>query len=110
MPNLNLAAEAITERTKAMILVSANGRYPREGIDAFRTCGQKGLLLIEDAAQALGSYYPDGTHVGRVAAETCYLRKSFYRQGGALIADDDAIANRLRKLKFRSVRGGQRYS
>lgn len=49
--------EAITSKTKALILVSANGRYPRVGIEAFeKLCQENNLVLIEDAAQSLGSF------------------------------------------------------
>ena len=110
--DLNRAAEAITGRTKAIILVSANGRYPREGIEAFqKLCNDRGLLLIEDAAQSLGSYYPDGTHVGRAGLVGSFSFSApkiiSTGQGGALITDDDAIADRLRKLKdFGRSEGG----
>jgi len=57
--------KAITPKTKAIVLVVANGRAPVVGIEAFqKLCDQHGLVLIEDAAQGLGSYYPDGTHTG----------------------------------------------
>lgn len=95
---------AITKKTKAVILMSANGRYPRSGVAAFeRLALDNGLALIEDAAQALGSFYPDGRHIG-----TAGLVGSFSfsapkiistGQGGALVTNDDAIADKLRKLK-----------
>ena len=41
--------------------MSANGRYPAVGIEAFEALAmQQNLILLEDAAQSLGSYYPDG--------------------------------------------------
>jgi len=46
---------AVTENTKAVILVHMNGRYA-EGFDNILAfCRQRNLPLIEDAAQALGS-------------------------------------------------------
>ena len=61
--DLKSVESAITSKTKAIIFVSANGRYPLEKIDKFTSlCNQKNNIhLIEDAAQSLGSYYPDGT-------------------------------------------------
>ncbi len=56
---------SITHKTKAIILVSANGRYPKSGIKAFEDlCKEKNIMLIEDSAQSLGSFYPDGRHIG----------------------------------------------
>ena len=58
---------AITPKTKAIMLVCANGRYPKCGIDAFvDLCKEYKLKLIEDSAQSLGSFYPDGRHQGSV--------------------------------------------
>ena len=95
------------------MLVSANGRYPKTGISAFEALAEKhGLILIEDAAQALGSFYPDGRHIG-----TAGLVGSFSfsapkiistGQGGALVTNDDDVAERIRRLKdFGRSEGGQ---
>ena len=103
---------AITDKTKAIMLVSANGRYPRSGVAAFeQLAARNGLVLIEDAAQALGSFYPDGRHIG-----TAGLVGSFSfsapkiistGQGGALVTNDDAVAAKIRKLKdFGRSKGG----
>jgi len=105
------AAAAITERTKAIMLVSANGRYPKCGVEAFESlAAEKGLALIEDAAQALGSFYPDGRHIGRAGILGSFSFSApkviSTGQGGALITDDDAVADRLRKLKDFGRSGG----
>ena len=58
--------EAITPRTRAIMFVSANGRYPTAGIAVFEELAKKhDVALIEDAAQSLGSFFPDGRHIGR---------------------------------------------
>ncbi|MGE0496643.1 MAG: DegT/DnrJ/EryC1/StrS family aminotransferase [Ramlibacter sp.] len=103
--------QAITPKTRAIMLVSANGRAPLAGVQAFEALAREhGLLLIEDAAQSLGSRYPDGRHVGRAG---CVGSFSFSApkiistgQGGALITDDDALAARLRRLKDFGRSGG----
>ena len=68
------------------------------------------LKLIEDAAQSLGSYYPDGCHVGRkgqVGSFSFSAPKIISTgQGGALITDDDEIAIKLRRLKDFGRDGG----
>jgi perosamine synthetase len=110
---LDLAATeaAITPRTKAIMFVSANGRYPTSGIEAFeRLARERGLVLIEDAAQSLGSFYPDGRHVGLAGAVGSFSFSApkiiSTGQGGALITNDDDIAFRLRRLKDFGRSGG----
>lgn len=102
---------AITEKTKAIILVSANGRYPTTGIQQFEQLArERGLELIEDAAQSLGSFFPDGRHIGtagKVGSFSFSAPKIISTgQGGALITNDDHVAERLRKLKDFGRSGG----
>jgi perosamine synthetase len=110
--DLDRARAAITPRTRALILVDANGRYPSCGIEAFRTlCTERGIALIEDAAQSLGSRFPDGRHqgtVGRIGSFSFSAPKIISTgQGGALITNEDELAFTLRRLKdFGRARGG----
>ena len=102
--DIELVRKAITSRTKAIIFVNANGRYPKSGIKAFQElCNKYNLILIEDSAQALGSFYPDGTHmglIGKVGSFSFSAPKIISTgQGGALITNDDEIANNIRSLK-----------
>ncbi len=109
--DIDLVRQAVTSKTKAIMLVSANGRYPKSGIKAFEDlCKEKNIILIEDSAQSLGSFYSDGRHIG-----TAGLVGSFSfsapkiistGQGGAVITDDDKVAERLRKLKDFGRSGG----
>jgi len=102
--DINLVKDAITPRTKAIMLVSANGRYPRSGVHQFeKLCQERNIAFIEDSAQSLGSYYPDGRHIG-----TAGLVGSFSfsapkiistGQGGAIVTNDNEVAERLRRLK-----------
>lgn len=103
--------QAITPKTKAIMLVSANGRYPQAGIQAFEALAkEKNLILIEDAAQSLGSFYPDGRHVGRAGLIGSFSFSApkiiSTGQGGALITDDDDMAFKLRRLKDFGRSGG----
>jgi perosamine synthetase len=105
------AEAAITPRTRALMLVSANGRAPKAGIAAFKAlCAKHGLILIEDSAQSLGSHYTDGTHVGLKGAVGSFsfsMPKIISTgQGGALVTNDDAIAAKLRRLKDFGRSGG----
>jgi perosamine synthetase len=103
--------KAITPKTKAIMLVSANGRYPAAGITAFeKLASERNLILIEDAAQSLGSFYPDGRHIGlagQVGSFSFSAPKIISTgQGGALITNDDTLAFRLRRLKDFGRSGG----
>lgn len=108
-------AAAITTKTKAIMLVSANGRYPSVGIAAFEALAKKhDLILIEDAAQALGSYYPDGRHIGtagKVGSFSFSAPKIISTgQGGCVVTNDDALADKVRRLKdFGRSSGGNDY-
>lgn len=103
---------ALTTKTRAIMLVTANGRYPKAGIDAFVDLADRhDLALIEDAAQSLGSRYPDGRHigsVGKVGSFSFSVPKIITTgQGGCLITNDDVLAERLRRLKdFGRAAGG----
>lgn len=110
---LDLASvrSVVTPRTKAIMLVSANGRYPRVGIKAIEDFAKEhGLILLEDSAQSLGSFYPDGRHVGRaglIGSFSFSMPKIISTgQGGALITDDDEMAFKLRRLKDFGRSGG----
>ena len=110
--DINRTEAALTPKTRAIMLVTANGRYPKAGIEAFVDLADKhGLALIEDAAQSLGSHYPDGRHigsVGKVGSFSFSVPKIITTgQGGCLITNDGELAERLRKLKdFGRAAGG----
>ena len=110
--NFDLMQNAITPKTKAIILVLANGRYPTTDIEKFIKFAQdNNLSLIEDAAQSLGSFYPNGKHqgtVGLIGSFSFSVPKIISTgQGGALVTNNDEIAKKIRKLKdFGRERGG----
>jgi perosamine synthetase len=109
--NIELVEKAITPKTKAIMFVNANGRFPKVGIDAFQELSDKyNLVLIEDSAQALGSFYPNGKHmgtVGKVGSFSFSAPKVISTgQGGALITNDDDIAHNIRRLKDFGRSGG----
>lgn len=61
--DLDLAEARITARTRAIMFVSLNGRSPA-GLDQFvARCRSRGIKVIEDAAQSLGSFSV-GRHLG----------------------------------------------
>lgn len=108
----DLIEPAITKKTKAIFLVTANGRYPQKTIEKIMDIANRnGLMVFEDSAQSLGSFYPDGTHEGLKGVWGSFSFSApkviSTGQGGALITNDDSIADKIRKLKdFGRVSGG----
>ncbi len=101
---------AVTEKTKAVMLVSINGRYPKGMQAIVDYCRASGIHLIEDAAQSLGSFYK-GKHLGRYGEIGSFSFSApkiiTTGQGGALITDDDELADRIKKIRdFGRAAGG----
>ena len=96
------ATEAqISERTAAIMTMSYGG-HPGEVQTLRALAAQRGLLLFEDAAHGIGGR-TDGVHLGRVGAAGAF---SFFSnknlaigEGGAVITDDDGLAERMRLLR-----------
>lgn len=99
--DLDLAEQAISPYTKAIMLVSLNGRSP-DMHRAVELCETYGLVLIEDAAQSLGSKF-GGKFLGTFGDVGCFsfsARKIITMgQGGLIVTNDDEIADRIHKLK-----------
>ncbi len=99
--DLGLTEKAITPSTKAIMLVSFNGRSP--DMTRFVDLAQRhSLHLVEDAAQSLGSFYK-GKHLGsfgRVGSFSFSAPKIITTgQGGALVTDDGDLDQKIRKIK-----------
>lgn len=109
--DLEAVERAVTSKTKAVMLVSANGRYPVEGIAAFEEFSERtGIPIIEDSAQSLGSFFPDGRHIGLAGAIGSFSFSApkviSTGQGGALITNNDDLATSIRKIKDFGRSGG----
>ncbi|WP_029076577.1 DegT/DnrJ/EryC1/StrS family aminotransferase [Kaistia adipata] len=106
VPLMSIAeAEALcTPRTKAVILVHFAGYLPdREAWQAF--AARRGLLLIEDAAHAPG-LKEVGTY-GVAAAFSFYGNKNMTTaEGGAVIARDRALRDRIRLARGHGMSSG----
>jgi 8-amino-3,8-dideoxy-alpha-D-manno-octulosonate transaminase len=84
---------AITDKTKAVLLVHMCGSMAR--IDELASlCEERGVVLIEDAAQALGAHYR-GKALGTFGKAGCfsfdYVKTITCGEGGAIITDDAAV-------------------
>ncbi|MFN2431927.1 MAG: DegT/DnrJ/EryC1/StrS family aminotransferase [Gemmatimonadota bacterium] len=102
--NLDPAAveAAVGPRTRAVIPVHLfGGAAPLEPL--VRLCGERGLRLIEDAAQAIGATYLGEAvgGIGHAGAFSFYPSKNLgaYGDGGAVVTDDADLADELRSLR-----------
>ena len=105
--NLDPAAveAAITPRTKALLTVDYGG-HPCEYDSLQRIADRHGLVIVDDAAHALGARYrgrPVGT-LARVTAFSFYATKNLSTgEGGAAVTDDEALADRIRLLSLHGM-------
>ncbi|MCP2231658.1 MULTISPECIES: UDP-4-amino-4-deoxy-L-arabinose aminotransferase [Erwinia] len=97
-------AAAITPRTKAIIPVHYAGA-PAD-IDAIQAIGQRhGIAVIEDAAHAAGTYYHQRHVGGQGTAIFSFhaIKNMTCAEGGLVVTDDAALAERIRMLKFHGL-------
>ena len=102
---------AITEKTKAIIFVNANGRNPKAGIEKFiNYCTENNIIFLEDSAQSLGSFYPNKKHQGTISLAGSFSFSApkiiSTGQGGAIVTNDDEMNFKLRRLKDFGRSGG----
>ncbi|MEO8192570.1 MAG: DegT/DnrJ/EryC1/StrS family aminotransferase [Gemmatimonadales bacterium] len=93
---------AVTERTRVIMPVQLNGRTCRMD-ELERIAAKHDLLIIEDAAQALGSKFK-GKHAGSfgiAAAFSFYPAKILgcFGDGGAVVTSDPEVARRIALLR-----------
>ncbi len=103
--------DVITDRTKAIVVVHLAG-YPAEMDEIMKIAGERGLYVIEDAAQALGAIYRGRMvgSIGHVAALSFYPTKTITTgEGGAVVTSDEEIAGRARLLRSHGETGKYYY-
>ena len=99
--DIDLIEDNITKKTKAIIVVSLNGRSPK--IDKILSIASKyGLKVIEDAAQAFGSKYK-GKYIGTFG-DIGSFSLSFPKiittgQGGIVVTDNIKLYEKMRMIK-----------
>jgi dTDP-4-amino-4,6-dideoxygalactose transaminase len=103
---------AITPRTRGIVVVHLFGQMaPMESV--LPLADRHGLALIEDAAQAIGARRKVGGQwrmageLGTVGTFSFFPSKNLggFGDGGMIVTQDDALAERLRKLR---LHGGAR--
>lgn len=95
-------AAAITSRTRVIMPVQLNGRTCR--MDALEALAEKhGLLIVEDAAQGLGSSYKGrrAGSFGSAASISFYPAKILgcFGDGGAVTTQDREVARKISLLR-----------
>jgi dTDP-4-amino-4,6-dideoxygalactose transaminase len=100
--DMDAVEEAITPRTRAIIPVHLNGRVCDMG-RLMAIAERQGLMVIEDAAQAVGASF-DATKAGAFGLAGCF---SFYPakllgtygDGGAVVTNSGELAEKIRLLR-----------
>jgi perosamine synthetase len=107
--DLEKVKDAMTSKTKAVMHVSLNARCG--DIEGLKTlCDENNIKLIEDSAQSLGSFH-NGKHLGTFGDIGSFSfsppKIISTGQGGALITNDDELANNIKRIKdFGRMKGG----
>jgi len=103
----DLAAAAVTDRTKAILPVDLAGQ-PAD-LDPLLALG---LPVVEDAAHSVEARYR-GRRIGSIARATClslYATKNVAAgEGGAITTDDDTLADEVRELRLMRRSHGSLY-
>jgi dTDP-4-amino-4,6-dideoxygalactose transaminase len=106
------AARAVTARTRAIVPVHLYG-HPAPMDPLVALARERGLAVVEDAAQAVGATY-GGRGIGAGSAAACL---SFYPtknlgacgDGGMVLTDRDDVAARVRRLRDHGAAGRYRH-
>ena len=108
--DVSQVAEKITPRTRAILVVHIYG-HPVDMTPLLRLAEQHGLAIVEDAAEVHGAEYlcDHDTALplwrrcggfGELSSFSFYANKLITTgEGGMLLTDDDALANRCRSMR-----------
>jgi perosamine synthetase len=106
-----LIEAAVTPRTKGIIVVHLYG-HPADMDRILSVAQRHGLFVLEDAAESHGAEY-NGRKVGSigdVATFSFYGNKTLTTgEGGMVVTNDDAVANRVRQLRGQGMDSNRRY-
>jgi dTDP-4-amino-4,6-dideoxygalactose transaminase len=113
--NIDPAAirRAITSKTKALLPVHLYGQCARMD-EILKIAEEHGLLVICDAAQAIGASYQEKRigQLGHAATLSFFPTKNLgaYGDGGMILTNDDEAAERARSLRFHGMSSSYAYS
>ncbi len=95
----------ITPKTKAVVAVDFTGQAVKLN-EIREICKEHNLILIEDAAHSLGTYY-DGKAVGSIADMTTFsfhpVKTITGGEGGAITTNDEELYKKLRLLRTHGI-------
>ncbi len=99
----NLISKAISRKTKAIMPVHLYGQCA-DMDEILRIAAERGIPVIEDAAQAIGAQYANGKKAGSMGKMGCF---SFYPtknlggfgDSGLVITDDESIYLKLKQMR-----------
>lgn len=110
--SLDSVKNLVTDKTRAIIAVDLYGNMP-EFHELQEFCDQRGIYLIEDAAEALGSQL-DGIKAGKFGVGSVF---SFHRtktittgEGGMLLIDDQSLYERCKFLRDHGRKPGEYFN
>ena len=99
---------ALTPSTRVLVPVDFAGQ-PADMKAIREIADRRGLKIVEDAAHAIGSYYPDGSPVGSCKYSDCTVF-SFHPvktittgEGGAVTTNDESLYQRLIQLRSHGI-------
>ncbi len=99
------AAARVTPATRAILAGNVNG-HPAAWADLRELADARGLALIEDSTEAIGSLYrgrPVGSFGDLVVFDFSQPSALCCGEGGMVVTDDDRLASELRYLRSRSL-------
>ena len=101
-PSAEQYSQAVTPRTKALLLVHLFG-IPNDMDAITAVCKDRGLLLVEDCAQSLGTEW-NGQKIGTfgdASAFSFFPAKNLgcFGDGGAVATNDEGLAETLRTVR-----------
>lgn len=95
----------ITPKTKAVVAVDFTGQAVKLN-EIREICKEHNLILIEDAAHSLGTYY-EGQAVGSIADMTTFsfhpVKTITAGEGGAITTNDEELYKKLRLLRTHGI-------
>ena len=111
--NQNEVVKKINSNTKAIIIVNLWG-YSANYEKLKKICDKKKILLIEDAAQSVGSYNEKGVNSGNLGHIACFSffpgkNLGAYGDGGAVVTNNKKIYEIILKLRTHGAKKKFKY-
>ncbi len=106
--NPELIEKSITEKTKAVLIVHLFGQ-PCEMDKITKICKERGLLLIEDCAQSLGTKYKGQKtgNFGDLSTFSFYATKNITTGEGGMVSTNSQQADKLSRIIRSQGQDGQ---